>query len=174
MYNERTINKEATISFAHRRRSLQWLAASTLPVSWAAHAHHGWSSFDTDRPVYLEGKAARVKWQNPHTELNLELAANLAIPADLAQRSMPAQTAQVDAPALLRKAVLPKRADKIWEVELAPLSRMETWKVPEIKNGQSLAVLGFTFKDEKGAAILRAEFLWVGGKAYALRSSPVG
>jgi Family of unknown function (DUF6152) len=156
-----------------RRRTLQLIAASSLPAGFSAHAHHGWSSFDLDRPIYLEGKAAQVKWQNPHTELKLELVAPLKLPADLATRAIPAQTASVDAPALLKKAVTPKRTDKVWEIELAPLTRMEAWKVPEIKNGQTLALLGFTFKDEKGSAILRAEFLWLDGKTYALRSSPV-
>ena len=42
---------------------------------------------------------------------------------------------------------------------------MNAWKIAEIKGGQSLAVLGFTFKDEKGSAILRAEFLRLDGKA---------
>jgi Family of unknown function (DUF6152) len=155
-----------------RRTTLQLIAATTLPAAWHAQAHHGWSSFDLDRPIYLEGKAAKVKWQNPHTELMLELTPGLKIPADLASRSIPAQTAPVDAPALLQKAALPKRTDKTWEIELAPLARMEAWKVPEIKNGQSLALLGFTFKDEKGSPIVRAEFLWLDGKAYALRSAP--
>ena len=158
-----------------RRTSLHFLAASALPANFllsnAAHAHHGWSSFDLDRPIYLEGKASAVKWANPHTEFKLDVTAML-LPADLASRTIPPQTAQVDAPALLKKAVLPKRTDKLWEIELAPLTRMEAWKVPEIKNGQTLALLGFTFKDEKGSPILRAEFLWLDGKAYALRSSP--
>jgi hypothetical protein len=154
-----------------RRTSLQLIAASGLPASWAAYAHHGWSSFDLDRPIYLEGKASKVKWANPHTELMLDVS-GMKLPTDLAARSIPAQTAPVDAPALLKKAQLPKRTDKTWEIELAPLSRMEIWKVPEIKNGQSLALLGFTFKDEKGSAVLRAEFLWLDGKTYALRSSP--
>jgi hypothetical protein len=159
-----------------RRSALQLLAASAIPASFAAgnhaYAHHGWSSFDLDRPIYLEGKASKVKWQNAHTELTLELPASLQLPADLATRSIPAQTAPVDAPALLKKAVLPKRTDKAWEIELAPLFRMNAWKIPEIKDGQSLALLGFTFKDEKGSAIARAEFLWLDGKTYALRSSP--
>ena len=38
----------------------------------AAWAHHGWSSFDQERPIYLEGRAADVKWRNPHAELVLE------------------------------------------------------------------------------------------------------
>lgn len=156
----------------HRRQTLQLIAASALPASWAAMAHHGWSSFDLDRPIYLEGKASKVKWQSAHTEVLLELTPNLKLPTDLASRIIPAQTAAVDAPALLKKAVLPKRADKSWEIELAPIFRMEAWKVAEIKPGQSVAVLGFTFKDEKGSATLRAEFLWIDGKTYALRSSP--
>lgn len=155
-----------------RRRALQSLAAAALPTGFAAHAHHGWSSFDLDRPLYLEGKAVSVKWQNPHVELRLERPAALTLPADLASRPVPAQTASVDAPALLKKATLPRRTDKVWEIEFAPLSRMEAWKVPEIKPGQSLAVLGFSFKDEKGSPILRAEFLWLDGKTYALRSAP--
>ena len=155
-----------------RRQVLQCLAATGLPVSLLATAHHGWSSFDLDRPIYLEGKASKVKWQSAHTEVVLEVAPNIKLPTDLASRAIPAQTAAVDAPALLKKATLPNRKDKAWEIELAPIFRMDAWKVPEIKAGQSLAVLGFTFKDEKGSAILRVEFLWLDGKAYALRSSP--
>ena len=60
----------------------------------------------------------------------------------------------------------------MWEIELAPLTRMEAWQVAEIKPGTELSVLGFTFNDEKGEPVLRAEYLWVGGKAYGLRSSP--
>jgi Family of unknown function (DUF6152) len=147
-------------------------ASIALPLAGAAHAHHGWSSFDQDRPIYLEGKARKVKWQNPHAELELEISSTLKLPADLASRELPAQSAPVDAKALLAKATLPKRSDKLWEIELAPLTRMQAWNVPEITTGASLALLGFTFKDEKGAAIARVEYLWLDGKSYSLRSSP--
>jgi hypothetical protein len=33
-------------------------------------------------------------------------------------------------------------------------------------------VLGFTFAQEKGEAVLRAEYLFAAGKAYGLRSAP--
>ena len=92
-------------------------ALATLP----AWAHHGWSSFDQDRPLYLEGRAANVRWRNPHAELALELAPNLSLPADLAQRPVPAQQSAVNGPALLGKAVLPTRRDPRWEIELAPI-----------------------------------------------------
>lgn len=142
-------------------------AAATRP----ARAHHGWSSFDQDRPLYLQGRAGEVKWRNPHAELVLERApANL--PTDLAQRPVPAQVAQVDGRSLLARAALPQRTDARWLVELAPLTRMEQWQVPEIKPGTELAVLGFTFAGEKGEAILRAEYLFLNGKVYGLRSRP--
>ncbi len=149
--------------------SLAASAAAWLPAAWA---HHGWSSFDQDRPVYLEGKVVKVVWLNPHSELEIEIPAGLKLPADLAQRALPAQTAPVDGKALLAKTVVPNRKDKRWEVELAPLTRLEAWKVAEIKPGASVAVVGFTFSGEKGEAIVRAEYLFVDGKTYGLRSSP--
>ena len=137
-----------------------------------AHAHHGWSSFDQTRPIYLEGKVSKVAWRNPHAEFELELPPELKLPADLARRALPAQAAAVDGPKLLAAAVLPTRRDKVWEIELAPLTRLEAWKVPEVKVGDTVSLLGFTFTEEKGAAVLRAEYLFAGGKAYGLRSSP--
>ena len=67
---------------------------------------------------------------------------------------------------------MPTRKDRIWHVELAPLTRLQAWQVEEIKPGTPVEVLGFTFGGEKGDAVLRAEYLFVGGKAYGLRSSP--
>ncbi len=148
-----------------------------LPVSGmvlSAHAHHGWSSFDQDRPIYLEGRVVKAAWQNPHAELELELElpAMLKVPVDLPQRTLPAQTAPVDGKALLAKAVVPVRKDRRWEIELAPLTRMQAWQVAEIKTGAQVAMVGFTFTGEKGGAVLRVEYLFVDGKAYGLRSSP--
>ena len=49
---------------------------------------------------------------------------------------------------------------------------MEAWKVAEIRNGDALSMVGFTFAGEKGDAVLRVEYLFVGAAAYGLRSSP--
>ena len=149
------------------------LIATPLLIGLPAWAHHGWSSFDQTRPIYLAGQVLRVAWRNPHAELQLELpAGGLKLPADLASRSLPAQTAPVDGAALLKAAQLPSRADRRWEVELAPLPRLQAWGVPEVKAGDTVALLGFTFTGEKGDAVLRAEYLFAGGKTYGLRSSP--
>lgn len=155
-----------------QRRQLMLCTAATLMMPTLARAHHGWSSFDQSRPIYLEGRAAKVAWRNPHVEVDLELHPDLKLPADLAQRALPAQTAPVDGPKLLAAAALPTRKDRTWELELAPLTRMQAWKVPEIKPGGELAVIGFTFAGEKGEPIVRVEYLFYGGATFALRSSP--
>ena len=146
------------------------LGVAGLPL--LAQAHHGWSSFDQNRPIYLEGRAGAVSWRNPHAELRLQLRQPLELPADLKSRPLPAQTAGVDGAALLAKTVLPTRRDPVWDIELAPLFRMGQWQVPEITTGTDLAVVGFTFIGERGDALVRAEYLFLGGKVYGLRSSP--
>ncbi len=150
----------------------QFAATAALLIAPPSFAHHGWSSFDQTRPLWLEGKAVKVSWRNPHAEIELELAAEPKLPADLAMRALPSQSAPVDGPALLKAAVLPTRRDRRWTVELAPLPRLQAWKVAEIQPGDSVGVLGFTFTGEKGDAVLRAEFLFSGGAVYGLRSSP--
>lgn len=152
----------------HRRH----IVLAGLSIPGLALAHHGWSSFDQDRPIYIAGRVKSARWSNPHAELVLELAADLKLPPDLASRSLPAQSAPVDGKALLAKAVLPRRKDRQWEIELAPMTRMQAWSVPEIKPGAQVAVLGFTLKEEKGEAVVRAEYLFADGKTYAMRSSP--
>jgi Family of unknown function (DUF6152) len=146
------------------------IAGAAWPL--AARAHHGWSSFDLSRPLYLEGRAVNVAWRNPHVELDLDVAPGLQLPADLAQRKVPAQAASVDGPGLLKAAQLPTRKDRRWHIELAPLSRMEAWKLTPIRDGDALSMLGYAFAGEKGEPILRVEYLWAGAQVVGLRSGP--
>jgi hypothetical protein len=154
-----------------RRRLMTAAAIAGLGVA-PARAHHGWSGFDADRPLYVEGRVTRVRWQNPHAEIELELPAGLKAPADLATRPLPAQSAQVDGRRLLAGARVPRRADRRWTIELAPLTRMEAWKVTELRPGDTVSVVGFAYRDEAGEPVIRAEYLFVDNKAYGLRSSP--
>lgn len=161
----------------NRRESLGCLSGTVVLLGgWPSlvHAHHGWSSFDQTRPLYLGGVAREVRWRNPHTEFTLEVAPGLTLPADLAMRRLPEQMARVDTQALLANTRLPTRRDARWEVELAPLTRMNQWRVPEIAEGTALAVIGFTFTGERGDAVLRAEYLFLGDQIYGMRSAPVG
>ena len=156
-----------------RRQMIQvggWLACGgVIAPAWA---HHGWSSFDQNRPIYLEGQAVEVAWRNPHAELVLEVPEGMGVPSDLAARPVPAQTAGIDGAVLLARAVAPTRRDRRWEIELAPMFRLGLWQVPEIRVGQTVALVGFTFKEEKGDPVLRGEYLFLNGKTYGLRSSP--
>jgi hypothetical protein len=136
-----------------------------------ATAHHGWSSFDETKPIYLEGMVKSVKWQNPHAEVTLEVN-RAAPPAALTRFAIPKQSANVDAVMVLGSAAAPTRKDALWEVEFAPITRMDAWKVAPLKPGEKIAVVGYTFKDEKGSATLRVEFLIGNGKVTPLRSSP--
>lgn len=136
-----------------------------------AHAHHGWSSFDPDRPLYLKGRVKAARWRNPHVELELELETALVLPADLASRQLPAQATQIDGPAILAKTGLPDRQDKVWTIELAPLTRMRAWSVEPIAEGETVELVGYTLADNS-EPVLRAEWLFRGGKAYGLRSAP--
>ena len=55
-----------------KRRDLV-LAAIALPsLMPSARAHHGWSSFDQDRPLYLEGKVVKMDFVNPHSWLYID------------------------------------------------------------------------------------------------------
>ena len=134
-------------------------------------AHHGWSSFDESRPLFLSGKVSSVKWQNPHAELTLQLSTPLALPANPANIRFPAQSASIDGSKLLASAQLPKHRGS-WNVELAPLTRMQAWKIEPIKIGDEISFIVFTYKDEAGPKVARAEFLMVGTNVYGLRSSP--
>jgi hypothetical protein len=154
----------------HRRHLLA--AAPLVLLLRPASAHHGWSSFDQQRPIYLEGRATRVAWRNPHAEMELEVPENLAVPPNLGERAVPAQSAPVDGAALLKSAVAPTRRDRRWQIELAPLFRMNAWKVPEVKVGDNVAMVGFTFAGERGEPVLRVEYLILGDRMYGLRSSP--
>jgi hypothetical protein len=68
--------------------------------------------------------------------------------------------------------VVPTRKDRQWEIELAPLTRMQAWKVDEIQPGTQVALVGFALRGVKSAPVLRVEYLFVDGKTYALRSGP--
>jgi hypothetical protein len=154
-----------------KRRTLL-LAAAAAPV--AAYAHHGWSSFDQDKPVYLEGRIKTVRWANPHAEAVLAVDGALKLPADLGRRSLPAQSQSVDGASILARTRLPEAAAGEWTVEFAPLSRMQAWGVREMKPGDRIEVIGYVAPKIGDGRLLRVEYLFAEGRAYGLRSSPAG
>jgi hypothetical protein len=152
----------------HRRRVvLAGLAAVCVPVL----AHHGWSSFDQDKPLYLSGTVKSVRWQNPHVEFVLVVAPGLVKPGDLPGRKAPAQSQSVDGSGVFGKAAVPAQAAGEWEIELAPLSRVSAWGVAELKPGDRVEVVGYALASGD-KRVLRVEYLFAQGKAFGMRSSP--
>jgi hypothetical protein len=152
-------------------RLIAFIIVALAPL--AALAHHGWSSFDESRPIYLAGSVTSVAWQNPHAELVVEPAAGLALPPGLATRSVPAQEAPVDAAKVLAETTLPADLAGPWTVELAPLTRMDAWGVARIAAGAQVELVGYAFPQGKsGERVMRVEFLFIDGKAYSIRSMP--
>ena len=146
-------------------------ALASAPLSLRLFAHHGWSSFDEAHPLYIVGKVKSLKWQNPHAEIVITMMADAALPADLATRSVPPQTATVNGAKILAAAALPKKLGD-WTIELSPMTRIDGWKVPTPKVGDTVAAVAYSFKDEKGGAFARVEYLIIGEKLYGLRSLP--
>lgn len=154
-----------------KRRSFVYLISGAL-LAAPVLAHHGWSSFDQDKPLFLSGTLTQVRWQNPHTEVMLRADA-VKLPEGIATRTVPAQQQSVDGAGILKKVQVPANAAGVWEIEFAPLSRMQAWGLSQpLKVGDRIEVIGYGLADNN-KRLLRAEYLFVNGKAYAFRSSPV-
>ncbi len=150
-----------------KRRSM---LAATLLLAMPAFAHHGWSSFNQDQPLYIEGRLKSVQWRNPHAEAVLTVD-QVTLPANFAKRELPAQQQQVDGAAVLARTQAPADAAGDWEIEFAPLSRMQAWNVAPLKAGDRVELIGYTGVPGK-PKLMRVEYLIVNGTAYGLRSSP--
>ncbi len=156
----------------HRRQFFSVLSAlAAVPLSQRLLAHHGWSSFDETQPLYIAGTVKNVKWQNPHAEIVITVGSDATLPADLAKRSTPAQSASVNGAKIMAAAIVPKKRGD-WTIELSPMTRIDAWKVPTPKVGDTVAAVAYSFKDEKGAAFARVEYLIIGDKIVGLRSLP--
>lgn len=155
-----------------RHFMLSTAALLTAPALAPVRAHHGWSSFEQDKPVYVRGRIKSVRWQNPHAEAVVEVPAGLSLPADIASRSLPAQQQRVDAAGVLQKVRATTLAGE-WELEFAPLSRMQAWGLGEpLKAGAEIECIGYTGPTLNQGRLMRVEYLFVNGKAHGLRSLP--
>jgi hypothetical protein len=56
----------------NRCETIAWLLCLT-GFAVSAHAHHSYTEFDRDRTVAIEGRLLAVKWQNPHTQLEVRV-----------------------------------------------------------------------------------------------------
>jgi hypothetical protein len=109
------------------------IIAAALAIPAAALAHHGWSEYDSTKPVKLSGKILESGYEHPHGFVRL------------------------DTPG------------KVWEVVLAPPSRMEFRGLSKdmIQKGKSVSVEGYANRSKPEE--LRAERITAGGKTVELR-----
>lgn len=151
------------------RRNFVFGVAVLGLVPQLARAHHGWSGFD-EVPVYLRGTVKSANWANPHAELMIDVPSDLTLPADLQERALPAQTSTIDGEDILSRTELPAQQRREWKIELAPLMRVNAWGIEEPSQGDEVEVIGYERSGDTG--YVRAEYLFIGGEAYALRSGP--
>ncbi|MCP1519136.1 hypothetical protein J2Y74_003446 [Pseudomonas migulae] len=109
------------------------MGLSLILVATAAFAHHGWSEYDSDNPLQLNGTIEESGYSHPHGFVRL------------------------------------KTPDKIWNVVLAPPSRMENRGLSRemLSVGNTASVVGYQNRNKPDE--LRAERITVGGKTTELR-----
>lgn len=108
-------------------------AALCLALPAAAFAHHGWSSYDSEKVIRHTGPLQDVAWRNPHAEAKVEYQG------------------------------------KLWQVVLAPLSRLEARGLPKeaLPSGTIATLEGYPRTD--GTPEMRLERITVAGKTVELR-----
>ena len=108
-------------------------AACVVAVAMGAQAHHGWSGYDSDKPLKLDGVIKEGGYEHPHGYVRLEASG------------------------------------KVWNVVLAPPSRMESRGLARtaLRPGVKAVVEGYPARDDP--VEMRAERITIDGKTTELR-----
>lgn len=80
---------------------LRSVGVSLLLVATAAFAHHGWSEYDTSKPMELSGSIEQMNYANPHGSVKLKTAEKtwtvvLAPPSRMESRGLTRQMLKID------------------------------------------------------------------------------
>jgi hypothetical protein len=110
-----------------------WALPVALVALAPAHAHHGWSEYDSSKVLTLTGVIRDSGYEHPHGHIGLEAQG------------------------------------KVWQIVLAPPSRMENRGLPAagIKPGTQVTVVAYPNRNKPDEA--RAERITVNGKTVELR-----
>lgn len=76
---------------------ITWIFVALLAVSSAAWAHHGWSEYDSGKPLTLTGTIQESGYEHPHGHIRLAARDKtwlvvLAPPTRMTNRGLPAST----------------------------------------------------------------------------------
>jgi hypothetical protein len=124
-----------------RRVAMAGFALSSILSPPLAQAHHGWGAYNTDRPVYLEGSVAEVRWQNPHPQLIVEVTSPAPKP-DAGKIPASAELVQLGFRQVLvhAQAAAPGR----YTMDLAPIGRLQNWGMSSPpKRGERIIAIAF-------------------------------
>jgi hypothetical protein len=83
--------------------SLRWILPALLAAT-SAHAHHGWSEYDSSKPLKLSGVIKESGYEHPHGHVQLEAADKtwfvvLAPPSRMSARGLAAAALKPGTPA---------------------------------------------------------------------------
>jgi hypothetical protein len=83
---------------AHMKTVMRWILPTLLAAAAAvAHAHHGWSEYDSSKPLKVVGVIKESGYEHPHGHVRLQAADKtwlvvLAPPSRMNSRGLPAST----------------------------------------------------------------------------------
>ena len=108
-------------------------AACVAAVAMGVDAHHGWSGYESDKPLRLDGVIKDAGYEHPHGYVRVEVPG------------------------------------KVWNVVLAPPSRMENRGLARtaLRPGVKVIVEGYPARDDP--VEMRAERITIDGKTTELR-----
>jgi hypothetical protein len=83
----------------YRKLTSTCLGLVLLVAATAAHAHHGWSEYDSSKALELTGVIRESGYEHPHGHIRLEAPGNtwlvvLAPPSRMRNRGLPAKALQ--------------------------------------------------------------------------------
>lgn len=149
-----------------------FLLALSMSTSAGAWAEHGWQPYDKLPPLYLEGEVTTIIWADPHPYLELAHKARARLPADLRLRPIPRTRDDARVAQLLAQARVPPAQERLWRVELPSLAQLSRWGAPRPKINQVISVIGFAGPPLKDTPTISAELMFVGERAFPLRTEP--
>lgn len=79
------------------KTALKWILTAAGAAVSVAHAHHGWSEYDSAKPLTVAGTIKDAGYEHPHGHIRLEAPGKtwlvvLAPPSRMAARGLPATT----------------------------------------------------------------------------------
>lgn len=106
-------------------------------------AHHGFTSFRTEAPIYLEGRIVEVHWGNPHPVVTLEVAQQ-PTGTPWRQWTLPAGWADMGTGHIVGSTTIPTNATGRWAVEFSGFSQQPRFGFAESPRvGEPIAIVAF-------------------------------